>query len=291
MEKKTQGLVIGKNPGNGFTTVRLHYTADPAKRSDEWKRKAFYGMSQKAINTEFEISWETFAGDPVYEGQFNREVHVLGERREPDPEFPTLIRGWDFAGNHSCAVVQYVRGRIYVIDEFPNMGYNTLRIAQDVVEECNMRYGAGFRYVEVIDPSALHEGKTAQGMSCAMVMSNSPTEPDPIRRGLGLNVQLGIQNPDARKNAVMSYLMSNVKGKPALNLNPECHMLSAGFIGGYHYPEKETQNQKRNRPVKNEYSHIHDALQYACTRVLDVGNPEVYFGDIDIEDTGLGFDL
>lgn len=269
--RKIPGLSIWKNPRNNFACVRLHYTADPAKRSEEWKKRAFFGMDAKAIQTEFEIGWETYAGEAVYGKEFNREIHVLPKRREPDPEYRTLIRGWDFAGNHSCVVIQYVRGQIFVVDEYANMGFNTRRIAKEVMEDCNLRYGSNFRYVEVCDPSGAWEGKTVEGRACFDVM-----------RELGMDVHPGIQEPTRRIDSVMKYLVSMVKGKPALMLNPECKMLIDGFVGGYHYPEKETQSQKRNKPEKNEYSHIHDGLQYACTRVLDVGNPERYLGDINI---------
>jgi hypothetical protein len=292
LKTASKGVSITKNKNNGFACVNLHYSADPAKCTDEWKRRAFYGMDAKQVATEFELSWETYAGTPVYGSEFNVERNVFKERVEPDIEFPMLVRGADFAGNHSVCVVQLVKGQLRVIDEYPNLGYNTKRIYREIVEDCSMRYGAGFHYVEVIDPSAMWDGQNSQGMSCGAVLQNDPNEEDPIMRGLGLDVQPGIQDPDARKNAVMAYLTTSVRGEPALMVNPECKMLIQGFKGGYHYPEKETQNQKRNRPVKNEYSHIHDALQYACTRILDVGNTERYLGEIDIEKLGGGaFDL
>jgi hypothetical protein len=264
-KKPIPGLRVWKNKGNGFTCVELHYTADPDKRSPEWKKKASYGMDSKAWNTEMELSWETYAGSPVFGKEFNRELHVFKERVEPNREQPTIIRGWDFGGNHSCAVVQYIAGRVIVLDEYANLGYNTRRIARDVVEDCNLRYGQGFRFVEVIDPSGLHEGKTSTGQACADVM-----------RDMNLEIIPGEQDPTRRVDAVMQFLISMKSGKPCLQLNPGCHMLIDGFLGGYHYPEHETQNQKKNRPEKNEYSHIHDALQYACTRIADIGNPEVF---------------
>lgn len=276
MDKKSLGFEISKNSGNGFTCVRLHYTADPAKRTEEWKKKAFYGMDAKAINTEYEIGWESYAGQPVYGMEFSRDAHVLPARREPDLNAnATLIRGWDFGGNHSCVVVQYIKGTIYVIDEYPNMGYNTRRIVKDVKEDCSLKYGSGFHYVDVIDPSGEWEGKTSEGKACATVM-----------RELGLEIVPGIQEPTQRIDAVMKFLTGMNKGKPAILFNPGMKMLFDGFVGGYHYPDKETQNQKKNKPVKNEYSHIHDALQYACTRVLDVGDYERAMSLIDIANMG-----
>ena len=269
--KKSQGLKIWKNRGNGFTSVQLHYDADPAKRGEAWKKKASYGMDSKAWNTEMELSWETYSGEAVYGKEFNRGLHVAEDELVPNREQPTIVRGWDFGGNHSCAVVQLVGSRIQVLKEYANLGYNTRRIVGEVIPDCNLSFGPGYRYVDVIDPSALHEGKTSTGMACADVM-----------RELGLEIIPGDQDPTRRIDAVMKYLVTMSGGKPSLQLSPSCKMLITGFLGGYAYPDRETQNQKRNRPVKNEYSHIHDALQYALTRISDVGNMErSYLAPVD----------
>jgi len=254
------GFSWKKNPNNEFAAVKLHYTADPKKRSKEWKKKASFGMTQKAWDTEMELSWETYAGEPVYGKEFSPDAHVLQKRVEPDPRYPFLLRGWDFGGNHSCVVVQYLRGKVMVIDEFPNMGYNTRRIAREINEICHERYGEDFVFTEIIDPSGMWEGKTSDGKACGDVM-----------RDLGLNLVPGIQDVTRRIDAVMTRVITLQDGKPQLQINPGCHMLIQGMKGGYHYPEKETKNQKTNRPEKNEYSHIIDALQYVCTR-LDPGH-------------------
>ena len=260
---ETKGYEIWKNNNNGFACMRLHYSADPLKRSKEWKKQAMFGMDQKTWNTEMELSWEVYTGAGVYSSEFNREMHVSKLPLSPNKNNPVLMRGWDFGGNHSAIIMQYVGGRIKVLKEYANMGYNTRRIAKEIVEDCNLTFGPDYRYIEVIDPSGLHEGKTSTGMACADVM-----------RELGLTVIPGEQDPSRRIDAVMQFLISTVKGKPGIEIDPSCRMLIDGFAGGYHYPEKETKNQRRNKPEKNEYSHIHDALQYACTRVASYGSFE-----------------
>lgn len=259
-KKPLQGYSAWTNPGNGFRCVRLHYTAHPGKRSDEWKRSAKRGMPDKQWATEMELAWETYAGEPVYGREFNQAVHMRTERFEPDTNYSVLYRGWDFGGNHSCVVTQYIDGTLYVIDEFPNMGFNTRRIAKDIQEECFRRYGNSFTYVDVIDPSGMWEGKTSTGQACADVMKE-----------LGMHLIPGVQEPTKRIDAVMRLLTGLRNGKPQLQLNPSCSMLAEGFKGGYQYPEKETQNQKKNRPLKNEFSHIHDSLQYVATKIDAVG--------------------
>ena len=253
---KTQGLETWINPKNKFACVRLHYTADPAKRTDEWREQAKFGMTAKAWATEFELKWEVYAGEPVYGAEFNRTLHVFDSVISPNEQVPLLFRGWDFGGNHSCVVAQYVDGHLDILKEYANVGFNTRRIAQDIQEDCAITYGDHYRWVEFIDPSGLHEGKTSTGMACADVM-----------RELGMTVHPGEQDPTRRIDAVMKMLVTMKSGRPMLKMNPTCRMLISGFEGGYHYPETEKKNQKMNRPEKNDHSHIHDATQYLCTRI------------------------
>ena len=51
-------------------------------------------------------------------------------------------------------------------------------------------------------------------------------------------------------------------GEPGLLMDPSCVRLINGFIGGYCYPEVATTGIFRETPLKNKYSHVHDALQY-----------------------------
>ena len=46
-------------------------------------------------------------------------------------------------------------------------------------------------------------------------------------------------------------------------------MLIEGFRFGYRYQEIKKDDDAPDRPLKNKYSHIHDAHQYQCMGVLD----------------------
>ena len=46
-------------------------------------------------------------------------------------------------------------------------------------------------------------------------------------------------------------------------MNYNCVNLKKGFNGGYHYRRLQTSGDRYDeKPMKNKYSHIHDALQY-----------------------------
>jgi hypothetical protein len=54
-----------------------------------------------------------------------------------------------------------------------------------------------------------------------------------------------------------------VEGKPAFLIDRRCQQLIKGFEGGYSYKRMEVSGERyADKPDKNMYSHIHDALQY-----------------------------
>ena len=53
------------------------------------------------------------------------------------------------------------------------------------------------------------------------------------------------------------------EGKPAFLIDRRCSMLIKGFEGGYAYRRMEVSGERfADKPDKNMYSHVHDALQY-----------------------------
>jgi len=56
-----------------------------------------------------------------------------------------------------------------------------------------------------------------------------------------------------------------IDGHPALLVDPSCATIKKGFAGGYHYRRLNVSGTERfeEKPSKNRFSHVHDALQYA----------------------------
>ena len=63
-------------------------------------------------------------------------------------------------------------------------------------------------------------------------------------------------------------LTQQIDGKALYIIDPSCSMLIKGFAHGYRYKKKKD-GQVEEKPDKNEYSHIHDANQYADS-VIDI---------------------
>ena len=66
-----------------------------------------------------------------------------------------------------------------------------------------------------------------------------------------------------RTEAVNSVLNRMIDGKSGVLIDPSCKILLRGFDGGYCYRRINVIGDKYDeKPDKNKYSHIHDALQY-----------------------------
>lgn len=82
-----QGVSLKRN-AKGVPILRLHYTADPEKRSAEWKEKYKATFASDAMwRQEMEIEYDATAGQRVYP-EFERAVHVIPQNQIP----PRLTR-------------------------------------------------------------------------------------------------------------------------------------------------------------------------------------------------------
>lgn len=60
------GLKIVKNDVNSFAIASLHHTADPAKRSPEWRREASAGLTPEKFAREYDIDYSAVLGSKVF---------------------------------------------------------------------------------------------------------------------------------------------------------------------------------------------------------------------------------
>ena len=76
----------------------------------------------------------------------------------------------------------------------------------------------------------------------------------------------------ARRDAVGYFLTRLTGGHPAMKISPKCAVTRKGLQGEYKYKELRIgglNGRKRfnETPDKNFYSHVADALQYACLKI------------------------
>jgi hypothetical protein len=88
-----------------------------------------------------------------------------------------------------------------------------------------------------------------------------------VFRKYGMHVKAGPVSIAARLEGVRAPLLRSVGREPGFVLSRTgCPMLLRGFMGGYQYRRKNVSGDVYvDVPDKNQYSHVHDALQYMCS--------------------------
>jgi len=107
------------------------------------------------------------------------------------------------------------------------------------------------------DPAGMNGGEMYD-IGCIEFLNN---------KGIPCAKPENLKNNDfnVRRDAVAGLLTSNYKGTPSLIVSPRCKMLLSGFNGDYCYKKMRTadgSDKFSEKADKNEFSHVHDALQY-----------------------------
>lgn len=257
-----QGVEMWKNPRNDFMVMEIHYTADPAKRDPEWKRKASASIPRREWLREYEISWETWEGLPVY-ADWDTKIHGVPRSISPHIGLP-LLRGWDFGLTPACVVAQVQEETLCGMKEYIGFNIGADRFSEIVLQSCKQLWpvwGDKERdWLDFIDPSGFAKKDTDE-KSCADVL-----------KGKGLRLTAGAIAFTKRKEAVEHFLTKRNRNRYGLEVSlVDCPTLVRGFKGGYMYPEHSADMEAGElKPVKNEFSHVHDAFQMIASSIHTV---------------------
>lgn len=240
------GMAIWRNKKNQFVVVELHYTADPEKRGAEWKERTSAGMPRDEWEREYELSWETYEGTPVH-GDYADKLHVWDRDQVPEIGLP-IFRGWDSSGLSPAVVFFQLSGRrVTVLEEMAERACPAATFVPAVVEWSRRIFGS-YSFIDICDPAgAIRSSSNMQSYFSIMVDNKLA----PIEGALTLEARIG---------AVNRLLCTLWRGHPLIMLNPRCKLLRQALAGGYHIG-------KDGKPVKNEFSHIAEALQYGVSKV------------------------
>lgn len=252
-----EGVEVWKNPRNGFVIADLHYTANPRKRGDAWRNAVKASMPLRDFLMEYEKSWQTYEGKPVY-ADFNRTIHVKKGEMEPEPGLPLLL-GWDFGLTPACVVGQLCGRQLRILHEFIETDGSINKLAPVVWSFLRINYapwtGVEDKIYSFIDPNGFNRSQEDDTKTCARAM-----------RAAGFKkIAPGPVDWESRRSAVENFLVQTSKQGPGIIISESCQVLVEGFSGGYRYPEKAIEIEPTKiTPLKNKFSHPHDGLQYLC---------------------------
>lgn len=210
-------------------------------------------------------------GKRVYP-EYNDDIHSVPKLEAIQG---TVIHlGWDFGLTPACIVIQITpRGQVRILKEYvaEDMGIRTF--AKNMIIPS---LPIDFVYNKVGcsegDPAGASGDTIMEELSCIGELND-----------LGISTNAASSNDiDVRISSVRYFLNAMIDGHPALLLSREgCPILRKGFINGYHFKRMSISGDERyqEKPNKNRFSHIHDALQYilmkfASDRIIDLKKPK-----------------
>jgi hypothetical protein len=259
-----EGVETWMNPKNKFVIVQLHYTADPKKRDDGWLANIKSAMTISKFQQEYNLQWDTFHGQPVYP-DFSERLHASNDTIQPELGLPLLL-GVDQGLNASCVICQMQGERFVVLEEINVANMGAERFVEKVARHLSMHYPEWSDYKRdyrvYIDPAAFSR-RDVDERTWASVWSARGFKPMP-----------GPMLWEPRRQAVESLLTKQNKEGPCFLLDKaKCNLLLRGFNGGYRYTEKAFDIEpNKARPIKDEHSHVQDALQYVAGGFLKLKN-------------------
>ena len=240
--KKDDGYIANQNADN-IENLSPKYYLDMIKgQSEEFIR--VYAMGEYGVIR---------SGKAVYP-EYNDDLHGV-DALKPLTGVPIDL-AWDF-GLTPCVLITQTDtfGRLLVLREICSESMGLTGFIDNLVKPTLKKHYADFDINDSVgDPAGSQRAQTDE-TTCYEVLE---------KKGLPSH-GAETQAPLRRMDSVRQLLNSNVEGKPKILIDKtHCPTLRDGFLGLYAFEKIKigTEEAYKEKPLKNEYSHIHDALQY-----------------------------
>jgi hypothetical protein len=188
-------------------------------------------------------------GKPVFHS-FNEEVHLTKEKILFTPKAPVYI-GLDFGLTPSAVFAQRVGMGVWnILKELVCQDMGAVKFAELLRQEMSEYKHTQFDIYG--DPSGDFRSQTDE------------STPFQILRGAGIQAHPAPSNDiSLRLESVNSVLTRMIDGHASFFVSPNCVNIKKGFLGGYYYRRLQVSGDRyEDKPMKNRYSHVMDALQY-----------------------------
>lgn len=215
-----------------------------------------------------------FNGQPVFP-EFNRDIHVVKGGIAAEPGYP-IHGGLDGGRTPALILFQLVNGQMRVLNEVvvfepQSRGQKSAedqtlqrlgpKAFADMVREFVATHYPDSRLGTIFYDPAADYGDDDEDASWLTdfkrALKGAQFRPGGKERNL--------LNP--RLEAVRDRLVKMTGGRPDMLISDKCRQLVRGFAGGYVIERVELSNgtgRFRDKPTKNDFSHVMDALQYGA---------------------------
>lgn len=257
--EKPEGYEIFKYPP-GLLKVDGKYITNPNAENLKNLVQNYYlnlvpGKSEEEIKVQLMGQYGYIQSGRAVHPEFNDKLHYSDTVIKYD-EKVELALGWDFGLTPACAIVQLIGGRLLVLDELFSESMSLRQFVEHVVLPKLNRDYPGWRgnYVSRHDPadSFGNTGQTNQQILFELGIESYPAASD--------------NSAQRRRDGLTYHLTHLVGGESSFLLSANCIRLRKGLSGGFKYARVKISGEDRyhDRPVKNMYSHICEALEYVA---------------------------
>jgi hypothetical protein len=225
---------------------RMYYQRMVAGKTQEWVNVYVHGDYGNIKQ-----------GQPVYGSSYNPDLHVAKNTLRINPGAKIYI-GIDCSGRHPASVFAQKSslGQIQILDELCVMGDEGMGAVQ---------YSKMLRsYMDSEFPG--HEfsvwGDPAGGFRS---QNDEKTYYDILHaNGIIVRAAPALRIPDRIQTVYSVLERLHGGGEAAMIISTQCRVLLQGFGGGYRYRKLQVSGEDRytDKPEKNRYADVHDALQY-----------------------------
>ena len=199
------------------------------------------------------------SGRPVY-AEYQDATHCAGKPLKPLMGVPLII-GMDLGLTPAAAFCQLSpEGTFLLLDEITTEDCSIQKFCEDLLWPKIRNEYSNLDFHLVIDPAAVNRSQ------------NDAKAAYEVIKEAGLPFRTAkTNNPMARREAVVKFLRK-VNG---FTLSPICKDSRKGFISEYKFEKiRSAQSEMfKEKPEKNIFSHIHDAIQYAA---LEIGGGRIH---------------
>lgn len=252
----------------GYTHLRVHHFADPAKRGDEWVRNNVYVGDIRKNLREVLIQYNAPSGKPFYE-VFDYQRQRL-TRKPSTPDGAQLVIGMD-GGRRPASTVAlvYPSGRVAVVLELvtPSNGKSS-----NVTAHATALRGLLNRHPLTRDWQRDHVLIHDPSMGDTRGETDDLTSVD-ILTELGFRCIPGAMDAGTRYESVVNLCLRTIPedGYPALLIDPDACPVLYEAMSGACVVTKMAQKTGQNTKEKNSFSHVVEALEYKATFLEGAG--------------------
>lgn len=243
-----------ESPREGWVLFRQPSGLAPDAENVENLQPGYYENALKDYSPEdarvyVHAEWgRTRAGKPIYT-DYNDLTHC--RPFELSPVLPLRI-GMDFGRTPAATIgTRSATGQWKIRHELVTEDMGLVRFGELVASFVRDRY-PGWPIASITgDPAG--EARDANDKTAFDILAGAGLRAEPAQTN----------DPSLRIESVNKAFRTMEQGEPALLIHPECKVLRRACIDGYRYRKLKTSDERYDdKPDKNKWSHVAEALQY-----------------------------